>query len=71
MEPSGTLDLLYRFFGDAAIASMITFLLLRVAGTRTGGIAGQVMAALRDGKITADELQQIRLIVGGSDVESD
>ncbi|MEM8546500.1 MAG: hypothetical protein AAGF66_21215 [Cyanobacteria bacterium P01_H01_bin.119] len=60
MTPDSALDTAYRFFGDAAVASMITFLMTRFISTRYGNVAKQLVAAVRDGKVTAEEIDDLK-----------
>lgn len=64
MSPDALIDTAYRFFGDAAIASMVSFIVVRIAGTRPGNIAGHLVKSLADGKVTTEEITKLKQMLG-------
>lgn len=63
MTPDSLLDTAYRFFGDAAVAAMVSFLLVRFGATRPGAIAKAFVDAVKDGKLTKTELAEFKQVL--------
>ncbi|ESA37750.1 hypothetical protein N836_35855 [Leptolyngbya sp. Heron Island J] len=63
MTPDSLLDTAYRFFGDAAVSAMVTFLITRFLTTRSGAIAKSFINAIKDGKVTEAELAEFKQVL--------
>jgi hypothetical protein len=55
-----SLDRLYAFFGDAAIAAMVSFLVAKLLPSRPGQLVKTLVQAISDGKISSDEIARLR-----------
>ncbi|MEO0376004.1 MAG: hypothetical protein AAF329_15570 [Cyanobacteria bacterium P01_A01_bin.17] len=63
MTPDTLLDTAYRFFGDAAVAAMVSFLIGRFAVTRPGAVVKSLIGAVKDGKVTEGEITELKQLL--------